>query len=681
MKNLIAFLQKQRTLHIMGLAFLCSIFILPVNAQRKEPSPLKLADDSFTAGNYYTAAKLYDQFLNPPKPKKEVSDFPLNSKHNQTTVLTGTTSRVAILYKQADAYRMANYYNEAAALYKECIEKDPLSFAGAWYWLAVCYHRLDNFTEAENAIIKYKGTGDTKYSDQAEDISNSISFIHNQMQRKDSILFRVMKLSSAIINEKGLFAPVAAGSDQYFFTSTYTDSLKVNGINPYHNRLYKTALNGSTLQPLELINIESAETINQVTGSLSPDRNTLYFTQWTNENGKLLSSLFNSTRNGDSWSKPASLSILNISSSNNKHPFISADGNTIFFASDRSGGYGQFDIWYAPVNDDGSIGNAVNAGSAVNTAADEGTPFYHSSSNTLVFSSNKTGGMGGYDLYEAHGSIADGWQVAENIGYPLNSSRDDRYFIAQENKSLLADVLFSSDRGSSCCLETYMLNKAPKQKTVTGIVRNKRSMLPIAGAELSWTEPDGTTKKVITGSDGIYHFELEGIPEKQLTITRPTYKELSTGITIAGTDESDLLVNALTATDIYLEKKLVLKPENVVTVYFDFDKYNLKTDEQGKMDSVYNILAEDLTAIIQISGYTDGLGTEEYNKILSDRRASTCAMFLIEKGIDSTRISFESFGACCPVEMELINGRDNAEGRSKNRRALINISRMKEEQD
>ena len=84
---------------------------------------------------------------------------------------------------------------------------------------------------------------------------------------------------------------------------------------------------------------------------------------------------------------------------------------------------------------------------------------------------------------------------------------------------------------------------------------------------------------------------------------------------------------------------------------------------------------EESIATIQISGYTDGRGTEEYNKILSDKRAKACADYLIQKGIDSTRITFESFGACCPIEMELLNGRDNADGRSKNRRALINIKK------
>ena len=131
--------------------------------------------------------------------------------------------------------------------------------------------------------------------------------------------------------------------------------------------------------------------------------------------------------------------------------------------------------------------------------------------------------------------------------------------------------------------------------------------------------------------------------------------------------------------DEFIEKRVILKPETVATVYFDFDMYNLKDSATEKLDSVYKVLVETPGATLQISGYTDGFGTVEYNKGLSDRRARACYDYLVAKGIDSSRISFESFGACCPLEMELINGLDNAAGRAKNRRALINVVMPKQE--
>jgi len=151
------------------------------------------------------------------------------------------------------------------------------------------------------------------------------------------------------------------------------------------------------------------------------------------------------------------------------------------------------------------------------------------------------------------------------------------------------------------------------------------------------------------------------------------------GVNVVNTNGSDLLIEKLNNQELCIDKKqeekLVIKAEDVVTVYFDFDKSSLKGDAITRLDSIYTMLIENPVATIQISGYTDGRGTEEYNKKLSDRRARACAEYLKKKGIDEKRISFVSFGSCCPVEMELINGRDNAEGRGKNRRALINVKK------
>jgi outer membrane protein OmpA-like peptidoglycan-associated protein len=141
-----------------------------------------------------------------------------------------------------------------------------------------------------------------------------------------------------------------------------------------------------------------------------------------------------------------------------------------------------------------------------------------------------------------------------------------------------------------------------------------------------------------------------------------------------GNWQTDIINNA----SVCLTKKFVLKVENVVTVYFDFDKSEIKEMEMEKLDSIYNVMVENPAYTLQVSGYTDGKGSVEYNKKLSDNRAKSCAEYLIQRGIDSSRISFESFGACCPVEMELINGRDNENGRAKNRRALININKPEE---
>jgi outer membrane protein OmpA-like peptidoglycan-associated protein len=648
-----------------------------MNAESQADKRLVLADQYFAAGEYYTAAGLYGQFLNPAVKEKISSDFPLNSKKNSAGKMGKQVTKLDILYKQAESYRLANYWQQASDRYKECFEKDSARYAAALYWYAVCQRSVNNYSVAEQRISDFINTGksDSVYQQAAQKELETIRYIKNELEQPDSALYHIEKINVSFGNEKGIYAPVRISGDQYMLTSTQGDSLVKSGINPFHNRLFYSTLSDGSLQNLEPLFIEDVDLqLNQGAASVGSDGRYLYFTQWKKENGQTVSSIYFSEKKENGWSRPLLVSLINKEGSNNKQPFCTADGKYLFFASDRPGGYGQFDIWYAMLQADGTATDPVNAGALLNTSANEQAPFYHNTSNTLVFSSDRTPGMGGYDLYTSR-EWASEWQAPENMGYPVNSSRDDLYFFASQKETLLNRAIVSSDRGSECCLETYTVSKRPKRKWLTGVIRDCRNNEPIADAEIKLQDAAGTNIYTRTNGEGKYRFELlTEAAEHRLFINKALYKQTTDSISVESTDESDwqsdLLNNALC-----LEKKLVIKPETVVTLYFDFDKSSLKERSTEQLDSIYNVLVESATATLQISGYTDGRGSVEYNKVLSDKRAKACADYLIENGIDASRISFESFGACCPVEMELINGRDNEGGRSKNRRALINITK------
>ncbi|MGK2863883.1 MAG: OmpA family protein, partial [Chitinophagaceae bacterium] len=501
-------------------------------------------------------------------------------------------------------------------------------------------------------------------------------FIKGQVNRPDSILFDVHKIVSAGGQEKGIYAPAAIQGHQLMITSTKIDSIVTPGVNPYHNRLFYSTLVEGNLQNVIPVMINGMDaSLNQGTASLSANGDYLYFTQWKKEKGQSVSSIYFSTKTDSGWGIPVLLPLVNSEVYNSKQPFCSAEGKYLFFASDRPGGSGNFDIWVSVLHPDGSAAEPVNVGEIINTAANEQAPFYHSSSHSLVFASDRKPGMGGFDLFTSKGWDMN-WEKPNNMGYPVNSSRDDLYFFAPEKGTLLSKAIISSDRGSDCCLETYTITKTPKKNLIKGIVQDCKNNEPIADVEVIMKSVSGKVVSTKTGSDGTYQFEISGYAdEQQLILGKELYKEKTSSVTITGNDDTSWLVDVFSNEPICMEKKLVIKPENVVTLYFDFDKSNLKDRGMMQLDSIYSVLYEDSVATIQISGYTDGRGTEEYNKILSDKRARACADYLVEKGIDPNRISFESFGACCPIEMEMINGRDNADGRSRNRRALINIKK------
>lgn len=664
---------------ILTVLFICACTI-PVFSQKN--GPLQLADQYFAAGDYYTAANLYKQYLNPSKKLTSGTDFPLNVKRRRAGGGNKNISRNDILFKQAESYRLANYWVEAAATYKEYIDKNDTRLTEALYWYAVCQRSVGKYAAAEESLNKVivSAGANSSYRTDAQTELQTLKYIRKEIARPDSILVTLRKLNIPGSNDKGAFAVTQVNGNQFLVSSTEPDSTQTKGINPYHSHLFYATLNNGSLTNMNPVDFpDQSIKDNQGAASISKDGKYIYFSQWKRINGKTVSAIYYSVKQSKGWSEPVLLPLVNVNGYSSKQPFCSTDGKYIFFASDRPGGSGKFDIWYAELKADGTTGKPVNLGTEVNTGGDEQSPFYHNSSSTLVFSSNGRQGLGGYDLFSAKGSEAT-WAAPQNLGYPVNSSRDDLYFFTDEKNGLLTDAIFSSDRGTGCCLETYTISKRPKMKLLRGTVRDCKDNNPVANAIVSLKDAAGNIKEDTTDADGRYDFEgiKDSYRDLALMITKNDYKDAISMLKIKDTDESDLLIDKLINTDLCIdkiEKKLVIKAENVVSVYFDFDKSILKPAAISKLDSIYNVLTEFTAATIQISGYTDGLGSEAYNKKLSDRRARACADYLVKKGIDSSRVSFESFGACCPVEMEKINGRDNPDGRSLNRRALINIKK------
>lgn len=652
------------------------VFILQAKSQSS--NTLAQADEYFASGDYFTAAGLYEQILHPRVKQKTPANFPLNGRKNSSQTGSMQVDKLEVLYKQAESYRLANYWTEASAKYQKCFEKDPAKYADGLYWYSVCQRSLGNYTVAEENATKFLKTcvAGSPNMQAAKKELETLQFIRNQVVRPDSILYRVQKINTSFGTEKGVFAPLADRGNQFVITSTQTDAVVKPGVNPFHNRLFYSTLIDGNMQNIDPVMIEGIDSsFNQAAASLSASGNYLYFTQWKKDNGRIISSIVYSARKENAWTKPLAASSINLEGYNSKHPFCSPDGKYIFFASDRPGGSGQFDIWYAGLRADGTTTAPINVGTVLNTSANEQAPFYHESSGTLVFSSDRRPGMGGYDLFTTTGWEQE-WKTPENMGHPVNSPRDDMYFFAPEKSTLLNRAIISSDRGSECCLETYAIARAPKKQVITGVIRDCRNNEPASGADVTLKNRSGKTWHISTGENGTYEFEIaEQVNSYQLSIAKDGYKETVSGISVSGSNESEWLKDIHYNTAICLERKLVIKVENVVTVYFDFDQSKLKDRGMVVLDSIHAVLTEHSTATIQISGYTDGLGTDEYNKVLSDKRARACADYLVTMGIDSARISFESFGACCPVEMEKINGRDNPDGRSKNRRALINIAK------
>jgi len=678
MSTFLQFKERPLTRKFLGLA-VAGICWLPVQSQQvvHGKSPLQLADEYYAAGEFYTAGYLYDQYLKTGGRTTNGAAFTTYAKSTTGGAGTQNRSRASILYKEAESYRLGHYYINADSAYKKCTDN-----IDALYWSAVCERSLENYDAAEENIRKYLSADgkNSQFKEAAEKELETLQYIRSQLAGNGASQATSSKLKTPGSFEKGAFAVRAVGGNKYLVSSTKTDTTKVKGVNPHTSRLFYGTLKNDSLDELTPVVLPVVGiSDNQGVASYTADGNRIYFTQWKKEKGRIVSNIYYIVNRADSgWSKPALLPGVNIDGFSSKQPFCSADGIYLYFSSDRPGGSGGFDIWYAQIYEDGTAGIPVNAGPEINTAGDEQAPFYHTRSGTMVFATNGRTGMGGYDLFWVKGTDK-AWGAPHNMGYPINSSRDDIYFFASEDSALLATSIVGSDRGTGCCLENYLIKRSSRNKRLTGLVRDHNDNNPVADADIVLTDPSGKTWTTKTDDKGNYSFDTihTDYSNYRMTITKQYYNDTTDAVKINDTAEVNLLTDQLVNRDMYIDKKFILDVENVVTVYFDFDKSNLKSEAKDKLDSVYRVMDQLPSSTLQISAYTDGKGTVEYNKKLSDRRARSCARYFIHKGIQASRITFESFGACCPLELELINGRDNPDGRSRNRRALINLSKNK----
>lgn len=648
--------------------FFCCTITVGVTAVAQDAEQLRLADQYFARGEYLTAAILYAQYINPPKNAVHKSDFILKPVKSGKTG-TRLVSRDAVLWKQAESYRLAYYWNEALTVYKELYKRDSVNNSGALYWMAVSQRALGLLPDAAVNLDKYVNGNYTALNEEVQAEKQNLNFIKQATLRPDTVLFTIKPLQNTGM-QGGLSGYIKKGND-ILYTSTTTVEAETRTSNPNFSRLYigNTSTGNDGLQVLTFDLMPQSS--HQGAASLSTDGNTLYFTHWVIENGVRKSDIYKTTRNAEGWQFPQLVDGLQKEGFNNQQPFITADNKFLLFASDREGGYGGMDIWWAPILNDGKIGEVRNAGANVNSSSNEETPFYQSGSSTLVFASDKAGGMGGFDLFSTRGKMGN-WVKASNLGYPVNSTRDDKYFSAAESNYLFDDAYMSSDRGNDCCLATYQISKAKKQQVITGKVLDCATGQPLANTQLGILKED--QQLLVTDSKGAYTYMLTGTVSNRWKAERDGYLEKQGLFSVQSVNENGFLTDTVIAAPICLDAKpVMIKVENVVSIYFDFDRSLIKDRAIEQLDSIYTILQENPELTLQVSGYTDGRGSEVYNKKLSDKRARSCSDNLIEKGINPERITFESFGACCPVEMELINGRDNPDGRAMNRRALIHI--------
>jgi outer membrane protein OmpA-like peptidoglycan-associated protein/tetratricopeptide (TPR) repeat protein len=337
------------------------------------------------------------------------------------------------------------------------------------------------------------------------------------------------------------------------------------------------------------------------------------------------------------------------------HPTLNLTGSKLYFASDMPGTFGQSDIFVVDVNDDGTLGNPENLGSAINTEGQESFPFVNTNGD-LYFSSNGYPGLGGFDVFKSEeldqivkaGSNRN-FKI-ENVAEPVNSAFDD--FGYYENL-VTKRVYFSSNReGGKGSDDIYTFEITECEQLVTGIVQDKKTdeLLPNATVILFDAEGNEIERKTV-GDDAAFEFNLGCRMEYLVRGEKETYASDEKRFTTP-MKKQELQLQLLLEKDVQQIQPCddLAQILDIPIIYFDFDKFNIRYDAEIELQKVLAVLNKYPTMKIDIRSHTDCRATMTYNERLSENRAQSTRQYLIDKGIATDRLTAKGYG-----ESQLVN--------------------------
>lgn len=636
---------------------------------------LKAADDYFAKQDFASAAAYYEKYLDATREGAAGEYNPYAPQRTGLKAAAQVSDDNTVAYRMAESYRQLNFPSKAAPLYKQVLARAAKKFPLTGYYYAQQLRSLGQNEEAQKQFTAFLAA--YKANDQIRQGAirelDNLNFVQAEMKKKGLQYFSLKKAPKGLNAKGASYAPVWVGASQLLFTSTRPlDSTAKN--QEYVNRLYTAAFTGGQVSAVQSFEISQEKGMQQGVAALSPDGHQLYLTQWSLQTGKKLAAIYTSSKTKEGWSTPVLMDeTINAPGASNQQPFVTPDGKHLFFASDRKGGEGGFDLWYAPLTN-GKPGKATNFGKTINTPGDEQAPFYHAASNSLVFSSNGRVGMGGFDFYQSSGQIGN-WSAPINLGYPVNSVKDDIYFISRGSaKNILEDVVLSSDREAVCCLELFSLRKEIPRRTVKGSVVSCIDKQPIEGVNIRFFDASGKEelRKQETDKTGQYSITLEEFSVLKVVATRQGFAD-TMQLTGIPSDPWEL---------VQTESTLCMNPvfppagtvEEIADIFYEFDKATLKEESFPSLDKLAARLVANPDVVLEIRGHTDNKGKATYNQRLSEARAKSCVDYLISKGVLAKQLQSRGYGASLPVAPnQNADGTDHPEGRARNRRTEFKV--------
>ncbi len=657
----------------------------------KKPSQLKTYGiTALKAGDYYTAVDFLEQYC-----RYQPENF-----------------RIAL--KLADAYRLSRDYENAEIWYAKVYESEPEKYVNTLFYLGQMQKANGKYDEAATSFAKFyksvKGQDDDESKDFRILVSNELKGCELAKALMDSMPLNVniAHLDTSINRPYVEMSPLPLGdsvllyaslkADKSVYYSTEKDTVK----RPVRKFYHAGKMGAKWVFESEMPGPFNLDEVNTANGAYSPDKKRFYFTRCEkNGKGKMICSIYESRHSEGRWQEPVKLDEnINMSEYTSTQPAVGTDSkkgkDVLYFVSNREErSRGGLDIWYSIFDSSrNAYSPARNLGPKINSLADEMTPFYDMKTRTLYYSSTGFPGLGGMDIFKSTGELST-WSPNENIGYPVNSSADDIYYVLADKKE---DGFFVSNRKGAialrhptCCDDIFSFKyldfiNIAIQGQVFEVTEDSFAAQVVSDVVLSLYLVDSETRQPIfaasdtTGKPGAYLVQLNAGKDYKLVASKEGYLSTPYNFSTKKIHVSDTLVKDFTIPKIPDEQK----PFRLENIYYDFNSAELTSAARASIDTtLYVVMVENPELVIELSSHTDSVGSDGYNMALSQKRAESVVRYLITKQIPKERLVAKGYGETRFVAPNSRpDGSDSPEGRQLNRRtefAVIGKIEIKED--
>jgi len=606
--------------------------------------------------------------------------------------------KAVTLYNQAMERAQDGNLVHAAGLLLQCIEIDN-RYTEAYLSLAGVYGQLKNykssieyyekaFAQDTGYTIEYKlpysinlaGLGEFEKALNAinefldkKPPKNSTS-LKAAEYRKRSYEFAV-DYANKNAGKNYVFAPHNMGTaintqESEYFPSLTIDSKEIvftRRVNGTNEDFFRSRKDNDQWEKSDPIEGEVNTPQNEAAQNISQDGQWLVFTGCNRPDGFGSCDIYISYLDKSGWTEGINLGGWINSDQWESQPCLSPDKRDLYFASRRHGGHGGIDIYVSHMQENAKWSEPENLGPGINTSGDEQCPFIHADNQTLYFTSNFWQGYGDEDLFYVKRGPNGDWSKPVNLGYPINTiNREATLFVDASGKT----AYYASDRSDSKGgMDIYSFElredlRPNKTLWVKGQVFDKKTTKGLPSAvELIDLSGKQTLSKVQTDEQGHYLITLPIGKDYVFNVNRQGYLFYSDNFFLSHHDPDSVYEKNIPLQPIEANASIVLN-----NVFFDVNKFDLKPESQIELDKIVQLLKDNPTLKIQISGHTDNAGKPSDNLTLSNNRAKTVVSYLINKQVSSQRLSYKGFGETKPVA-------DNKtpENRAKNRRTELKV--------